>query len=171
MSNSTNITWTMRLKRYTWLTAVSILMLVKILSLATRSPTSQKSSRPPLYHPTLLLFNRTSLHDLSQPGLINKDEPDLEHLRNPIQRSFRPQPTRHRDLPDLTDRNRDLPDLNTATEIYPTSTTTAGVYPTSSWTKHNNNRDLPDLKQVTVSQRFIQTLLIANVQYSAVSPI
>ena len=38
MSNSANITWTMRLKKYTRLTAVSILMLVKILSLATRFP-------------------------------------------------------------------------------------------------------------------------------------
>ena len=38
MSNSANITWTMRLKRYTWLTAVSILMLVKILSLAAKIP-------------------------------------------------------------------------------------------------------------------------------------
>ena len=49
------------------------------------------------------------------------------------------------------------PTSHTTTEIYPTSTTTAGVYPTSSWTKHNNNKDLPDLKQVKVSQRFIQT--------------
>ena len=112
MSNSANITWTMRLKKYTRLTAVSILMLVKILSLATRFPTSQKSPRPLLGHLTFLLFNRTSLHYLSQPGFINKDEPDLEHHQKPIQRSPRPQPARHRDLPDLAHSNRDLPDLN-----------------------------------------------------------
>ena len=147
MSNSANITWTMRLKKYTRLTAVSILMLVKILSLATRFPTSQKSPRPLLGHLTFLLFNRTSLHDLSHLGSSTRMNPTSNTTGN-----------QSRDLPDLNPHvTKIYPTSHTTTEIYPTSTTTAGVYPTSSWTKHNNNRDLPDLKQVKVSQRFIQT--------------
>jgi len=146
MSNSANITWTMRLKKYTRLTAVSILMLVKILSLATRFPTSQKSPRPLLGHLTFLLFNR-SLHDLSHLSSSTRTNPTSNTTGN-----------RSRDLPDLNPHvTKSYPTSHTTTAIYPTSTTTAGVYPTSSWTKHNNNKDLPDLKQVKVSQRFIQT--------------
>jgi len=121
----------------------------KISNLTETIPTSVNNIRPfPTSTETSPRPRSTWAH--------RKYEPDLEHHQKPNPRSPRPQTAHHRELPDLVHSNRDLSDLNHNYRDLPDL--------------KQSNRDLPDLKQVKVSQRFTQTLMIANVQYSAVSP-